>query len=132
LFLRFSEVSTNAGRQSHLLCNCITRPPCLMDNTLTDSILSDCLNDLFANWEGQEPAGIVKDLVSFKPTRRSIERKRTPISCTIPMREREYAYDRKSPVGKLDKALDEAAAIGWRLDRDLPAASLFSLNVGRN
>jgi hypothetical protein len=27
--------------------------------------------------------------------------------------EREYAYDRKSPVGKFDKALDEAAAVGW-------------------
>jgi phosphoglycolate phosphatase-like HAD superfamily hydrolase len=26
---------------------------------------------------------------------------------------REWAYDRKSPVGKLDKALDEAAAKGW-------------------
>jgi phosphoglycolate phosphatase-like HAD superfamily hydrolase len=27
--------------------------------------------------------------------------------------EREYAYDRNSPVGKLDKALDEANAKGW-------------------
>jgi len=27
--------------------------------------------------------------------------------------EREWAYDRASPVGKLDKALDEAAANGW-------------------
>jgi phosphoglycolate phosphatase-like HAD superfamily hydrolase len=27
--------------------------------------------------------------------------------------EREYAYDRESKVGKLDKALDEAAAKGW-------------------
>jgi phosphoserine phosphatase len=27
--------------------------------------------------------------------------------------EREWAYDRKSPVGRLDKALDEAAAKGW-------------------
>jgi len=26
---------------------------------------------------------------------------------------REYAYDRKSPVGKLDKELDAAAANGW-------------------
>lgn len=26
---------------------------------------------------------------------------------------REYAYDRKSPIGKLDKALDEAKAKGW-------------------
>ena len=26
---------------------------------------------------------------------------------------REYAYDRKSHVGALDKALDEAAANGW-------------------
>jgi hypothetical protein len=27
--------------------------------------------------------------------------------------EREYAYDRKSHIGKLDKALDEANAKGW-------------------
>jgi hypothetical protein len=27
--------------------------------------------------------------------------------------EREYAYDRQSPIGKLDKALDAAAASGW-------------------
>jgi hypothetical protein len=27
--------------------------------------------------------------------------------------EREYAYDRQSKVGKLDKALDEASAKGW-------------------
>jgi len=27
--------------------------------------------------------------------------------------EREWAYDRSSPVGRLDKALDEAAAAGW-------------------
>jgi phosphoserine phosphatase len=27
--------------------------------------------------------------------------------------EREYAYDRKSPIGLLDKALDEAAVRGW-------------------
>lgn len=27
--------------------------------------------------------------------------------------EREYAYDRKSPIGKLDKALDEAARRNW-------------------
>ena len=27
--------------------------------------------------------------------------------------EREWAYDRKSPIGKLDKALDEANARGW-------------------
>ena len=27
--------------------------------------------------------------------------------------EREYAYDRESPVGRLDKALDEAPAAGW-------------------
>jgi len=26
---------------------------------------------------------------------------------------REYAYDRQSTVGKLDKALDEASAKGW-------------------
>lgn len=29
--------------------------------------------------------------------------------------EREYAYDRKSKVGKLDKALDEATAKGWNV-----------------
>jgi hypothetical protein len=27
--------------------------------------------------------------------------------------EREYAYDRQSKIGKLDKALDEATAKGW-------------------
>jgi len=27
--------------------------------------------------------------------------------------EREVAYDRKSSVGKLDKALDEAGKLGW-------------------
>jgi hypothetical protein len=27
--------------------------------------------------------------------------------------EREYAYDRQSKIGKLDKALDEAKAKGW-------------------
>ena len=27
--------------------------------------------------------------------------------------EREWAYDRKSPIGTLDKALDEAQAQGW-------------------
>jgi hypothetical protein len=26
---------------------------------------------------------------------------------------REYAYDRQSKIGKLDKALDEARARGW-------------------
>jgi len=29
--------------------------------------------------------------------------------------ERESAYDRESPVGRLDKALDEATALGWTL-----------------
>jgi phosphoserine phosphatase len=29
--------------------------------------------------------------------------------------EREYAYDRKSPFGRLDKALDEAPGKGWRI-----------------
>jgi hypothetical protein len=29
--------------------------------------------------------------------------------------EREWAYDRQSHVGKLDKALDEASAKGWVL-----------------
>jgi hypothetical protein len=33
------------------------------------------------------------------------------LSCTDA--EREYAYDRNSPIGKLDKALDEATAKGW-------------------
>jgi hypothetical protein len=27
--------------------------------------------------------------------------------------EREFAYDRQSPIGKLDKGLDEAKANGW-------------------
>jgi len=27
--------------------------------------------------------------------------------------EREWAYDRESPIGRLDKALDEARASGW-------------------
>ena len=27
--------------------------------------------------------------------------------------EREYAYDRHSPVGRIDKAWDEAVAKGW-------------------
>ena len=27
--------------------------------------------------------------------------------------EREWAYDRKSPIGMLDKALDEAQGKGW-------------------
>jgi hypothetical protein len=29
--------------------------------------------------------------------------------------EREWAYDRNSPIGKLDKALDEAAAKHWTI-----------------
>ncbi len=29
--------------------------------------------------------------------------------------EREYAYDRKSHVGRLDKGLDEAQAKGWTI-----------------
>ena len=29
--------------------------------------------------------------------------------------EREYAYDRQSPVGKLDKALDEGLGRGWTI-----------------
>jgi hypothetical protein len=41
--------------------------------------------------------------------------------------EREWAYDRNSDVGRLDKALDEANAKGWtcrheeRLECDLPS-----------
>ena len=27
--------------------------------------------------------------------------------------EREYAYDRKSSIGRLDKALDAASSMGW-------------------
>jgi len=27
--------------------------------------------------------------------------------------EREWAYDRQSPIGRLDKALDEAQGHGW-------------------
>ena len=30
-----------------------------------------------------------------------------------PMHEREWAYDRQSHIGKLDKGLDEAKAKGW-------------------
>ncbi len=30
--------------------------------------------------------------------------------------EREYAYDRKSHIGKLDKALDEANAREWTVE----------------
>jgi hypothetical protein len=29
--------------------------------------------------------------------------------------EREYAYDRESPIGKLDRALDEASTRGWTI-----------------
>ena len=31
----------------------------------------------------------------------------------VPVAEREWAYDRKSPIGTLDKALDEAQKRGW-------------------
>ena len=31
----------------------------------------------------------------------------------VPPAEREWAYDRKSPIGTLDKALDEAQQRGW-------------------
>jgi hypothetical protein len=34
-------------------------------------------------------------------------------SSTVRIAEREYAYDRESRVGKLDKAWDEAKAKGW-------------------
>ena len=36
---------------------------------MKQSLQSDRLNSLFAPWEGQAPAAIVKDLISFKPTR---------------------------------------------------------------
>jgi hypothetical protein len=36
-------------------------------------------------------------------------------SCTHTDAEREWAYDRKSHVGKLDKALDEGTAKGWTI-----------------
>jgi len=29
--------------------------------------------------------------------------------------QREWAYDRQSPIGRLDKALDEARSRGWTL-----------------
>jgi hypothetical protein len=29
--------------------------------------------------------------------------------------EREWAYDRKSPIGRLDKALDEGRSKGWTI-----------------
>ena len=42
--------------------------------------------------------------------------------------EREYAYDRQSKVGKLDKALDEAAAKGWMVvDMKTDWRSIFPL-----
>ena len=36
---------------------------------MKQSLQSDRLNVLFAPWEGQAPSAIVKDLISFKPTR---------------------------------------------------------------
>ncbi len=41
--------------------------------------------------------------------------------------EREYAYDRKSPVGRLDKALDAAPKAGWTVvDMRLDWRRVFS------
>jgi len=37
----------------------------------------------------------------------------SPSSCITPMPSGEWAYDRKSTIGHLDKALDEAQAKGW-------------------
>ena len=42
--------------------------------------------------------------------------------------EREWAYDRKSDVGKLDKALDEANARGWTVVSMKAIGKLFSRN----
>ena len=36
-----------------------------------------------------------------------------PCTCTTPTPSAEWAYDRTSHIGKLDKGLDEAAAKGW-------------------
>ena len=41
-------------------------------------------------------------------TRRTIVDKRRPQDA-----DREWAYDRESPIGRLDKGLDESAARGW-------------------
>jgi len=45
--------------------------------------------------------------------------------------EREYAYDRRSKIGKLDKALDEAAAKGWTIaDMKRDWKTVFSFQPG--
>ena len=45
---------------------------------------------------------------------------------------REWAYDRKSSVGKLDKALDEAAEKGWTIvDMKVDWRQIFALEAGR-
>ena len=42
--------------------------------------------------------------------------------------EREWAYDRASHIGKLDKALDEANAKGWTVvDRSATGSGCFPL-----
>jgi hypothetical protein len=44
---------------------------------------------------------------------------------------REWAYDRASPIGKLDRALDEASARGWTvIDIRRDWATVFAPMVG--
>src|SRR5262245_6478781 len=46
--------------------------------------------------------------------------------------EREWAYDRESPIGRLDKALDEAQAQGWTVvDMKQDWKTIFPLPAGR-
>jgi hypothetical protein len=45
--------------------------------------------------------------------------------------EREWAYDRSSHIGKLDRALDEAGARGWMvIDMRRDWATVFAAGVG--
>lgn len=47
--------------------------------------------------------------------------------------EREYRYDRTSPVGKLDKAWDEATAKGWTVvDMKQDWKTIFPLTKFQN
>jgi hypothetical protein len=46
--------------------------------------------------------------------------------------EREWAYDRRPPVGQLDKALDEALAKGWTIvSMKDDGKAIFSPSTGR-
>jgi 2C-methyl-D-erythritol 2,4-cyclodiphosphate synthase len=47
--------------------------------------------------------------------------------------EREWAYDRDSPVGRLDKALDEAKSKGWTVvDMQTDWKVIYPLNQDRH